>query len=559
MRFDIRTRMQVVTALALLGLAAMVGLAAHGLDGAVTEARALKTRDLVTAAHGVIAHFEAEERAGRIDRRGAQTAAAAAVKAMRYAGQEYFFITDMTPRMVMHPTKPELDGSDLGSRTDPTGKPLFRDMVEVVRGRGEGYVPYQWPKPGADQPVDKISYVKGFAPWGWVVGSGVYADDTATQTRPTMLALLVGLLATGAVVGTAAFLIGRGISRPAVALAGVMDALAAGDLSKDVPAARRGDEIGRMMDATRVFKDGLVRARALEADAASARVALEADRRAALHGMADGFERAVGGVVDTVASAATELQATSEAMAGLATGTATRSTAVAAAAEETSANVGTVAAAAEELGASVEEIGRQVNGSAELTRLVDSEADRTAALVRKLEEATVRIGSAAGLIAGIAGRTNLLALNATIEAARAGEAGKGFTVVAAEVKALAEQTGRATAEIGGEIARIQDATAEAATAIGGIVGRVRELGAVAALIAAAVEEQGAATREIVRNVAQAALGTGEMTVNIAGVACASERTGAAAGEVLASASDLSRQSERLRAEVAHFLETVRAA
>jgi methyl-accepting chemotaxis protein len=210
--------------------------------------------------------------------------------------------------------------------------------------------------------------------------------------------------------------------------------------------------------------------------------------------------------------------------------------------------VGTVAAAAEELGSSVEEIGRQVNGSVELTRLVDAEVDRAAVLVRKLEEATARIGSVAGLIAGIAGQTNLLALNATIEAARAGEAGKGFSVVAAEVKALAEQTGRATAEIGGEIARIQDATTQAATAIGGIEGHVRELGSVAASIAAAVEEQGAATREIVRSVAQAALGTGEVTGNIAGVARASEQTGAAAGEVLASAS-----------EVARFLETVRAA
>ncbi|MBP33023.1 cache domain-containing protein [Methylobacterium sp.] len=559
MKLSIATKIQGLTVIALLGIAAVVGLAAHGLYGAVTEARALKTRDLVEAVHGVLAHYEAEERAGRLDRGAAQAAALTMIRDLRYAGKEYFWINDLQPRMIMHPTKPDLDGKDLSAMRDPNGKALFREMVEVVTANGAGFVPYQWPKPGAEQPIDKISYVKGFAPWGWVIGSGVYADDTATQIRPTMINLVIGLLVTAGLVGTLAFLIGRGIARPTLALADVMDALAAGDLTRQVPTGRRTDEIGRMIEATRVFKDGLVRARALEEEAAAAKIAAEQERKAALRGLADEFERAVGGIVTTVTSAATELEATAQSMAGTAAETAGQSTTVAAAAEQTSANVGTVAAAAEELGSSVDEIARQVHGSAELARAADADAKHAADLVQELEVASARIGECAGLITHIAGQTNLLALNAAIEAARAGAAGKGFAVVAAEVKGLAGQTKRATDEIGGEIARIQAATARTVAAISGIVGRIHEMNTVTASIAAAIEEQGAATQEIVRTVGQAATGTVEITRNIAGVAEASDHTGAAATQVLASASELSRQSEHLGSAVSRFLDTVRAA
>ncbi|MBE7196899.1 MAG: PAS domain-containing methyl-accepting chemotaxis protein [Parafilimonas terrae] len=301
------------------------------------------------------------------------------------------------------------------------------------------------------------------------------------------------------------------------------------------------------------------RVRQMEEEAAQERVRAEARHRAELSQLADAFEQTVGSVLASVASAATELQATAASMSGIATETAQQSTAVAAAANQAAANVGTVAAAAEELGASVDEIGRQVSGSEDLARHAVVEAEQTASLVQELSEAVRKIGDVVAMISAIASQTNLLALNATIEAARAGEAGRGFAVVASEVKQLASQTARATEDITAQIGRIQDATSGAVGAITGIRQRIQEISEVASSIALSVQQQGAATQEIVRNVTEAAAGTGEVTSNITGVARAAEETGAAATQVLTAASDLSRQSEHLGGEVSRFLTSIRAA
>jgi methyl-accepting chemotaxis protein len=351
----------------------------------------------------------------------------------------------------------------------------------------------------------------------------------------------------------------RKISLPIRRMAQVMSRISDGDTEIHVPDTATKNEIGAMAAAVQVFKDNLIHTRALEADAAQGRAATEEQRKAGMRRVAETFEKAVGGIIGMVSSSATELQATAGAMSAMAGQTSVQSGAAAAAAEQAASNVNTVAAASEELGSSVQEIGRQVDGSARLARGAVDEAGQTLILVEELSATVSRIGDVVGLITSIAAQTNLLPLNATIEAARAGAAGRSFAVVASEVKALAEQTAKATEDIAGQIAQVQASTGQAVAAIHSITARIQEINCVASSIAAAVEEQGAATQEIIRNVAQAAEGTGTVTSNVAGVVDAAEETGAAADQVLHAASELSRQSEHLSAEVERFLHTVRAA
>ena len=359
------------------------------------------------------------------------------------------------------------------------------------------------------------------------------------------------------VILTFVFLTVRSITQPLNILTSTAINIAEGDLNSVVSVIYKKDEIGQMARAVQVFKDGAMRVNAMTAEQDSARNLAKQDRSLLMNKMANDFHKNVGGVVQMVSSASTEMQASAEALSATAEETNAQSSAVAHVANETASHVETVATAAGELSSAIQEISSQVSKSSAISGDAVSEAERANDMVKSLDVAANKIGEVVALITDIADQTNLLALNATIEAARAGDAGKGFAVVASEVKNLANQTAKATEEISGQIGDIQSATQNAVNAIGGISSTIEEISAISGSIAAAIEEQSAATQEIARSVEQVSSGTAEVTSNIAGVTEAAGETGVASGEMLSAANELAQQAVILNDEMDKFLIEVR--
>ncbi len=379
------------------------------------------------------------------------------------------------------------------------------------------------------------------------------------QGNAAITFIMIALAITAAFCVAIGWLMIMGISKPLGELASAFTRLCNSDTNVVVPCKDEVGELKQMSTAGEFLLSALHAHNAAEADKERLRAEAETERKRTMYELADQFEGAVGGIVEMVSSAATEMQATASQLTSSAQESAAQATSVSAAAEEAGTNVTSVAGSAEELGASVSEISRQVEHSSQKAREAVREADATAAIVQELSEAADRINGIVDMITGIASQTNLLALNATIESARAGEAGRGFAVVASEVKALASQTGRATAEISQHIASIQSTTKRAVEAIENITGTIRDINASSSTIAAAVEQQGSATNEIVQAVNQASMGTQEVTSNITGVARMAEETGAGAAQVLSASGELAHQAANLRTQINNFLAHVRAA
>ena len=495
----------------------------------------------------------------RLSKDKAQDAAKRALDAIRYDGSEYLWINDYDTRMVMHPFKPELQGRDMSDTKDKSGKLLFTELVRVAKTQGAGFVEYFWPRPGSDHAVPKLSYVKGYEPWGWILGSGIDTDDVGkiVRTNALLAAGFVGIILL--VVGGASMLIARGIVRPLAEMTATMRRLAEGDVTVQVPVIGLTNEVDQMASTVQVFKRNAEDRMRLQAEQEQLKRQAEQERKEMIVRIADKFETDVDSVAQALSASASQMQSTSQSMSATAEEASGQASAVAAASEQASSNVQTVASPAEQLAASIREIARKVSESSEAAQGATRDAQHAQAAVQGLSSAAAKIGEVIDLINSIAEQTNLLALNATIEAARAGEAGKGFAVVASEVKNLANQTGKATEEIADQITSVRAEIQGTVGAIQAIVATINNVSEIAATVASAVEEQDAATQEIARSIEQASAGTQEVSSNIAGVNQAANEAGCAAVQVLQSAKALGKQSEEMRVFVSTFLSGVRAA
>ncbi|MBB5021783.1 methyl-accepting chemotaxis protein [Desulfurispira natronophila] len=534
----IKGRLFLFLVLAAMGTLILIGLSLNSLHSTLRENRESAVARHAEVAHGILTHFHQQQQEGLLSREQAQQRAVDAVKELRYAGEEYFWINDMHPRMIMHPVNPNLDGQDLRNFEDPEGNRLFVDFVNTVRDRDAGHVHYLWPKPGFSDPVEKTSYVIGFEPWDWVIGTGVYNDDIQRAFMLEIRRMAVFVFILMAVFFIPMMLLLRAIMNSATHITTVAHELSEGegDLTKRLPVIGK-DELSDVSSCFNLF--------------------IEKTQRTVIN---------VRDSVEGVASASEELSSTSNQMS--------------ASMAQQSETVGQVASAIHQMSSTVGEVARNMGdvennasmaleaateggdvvrrSSREMESIADQVSQATAS-AQALDEKSKRVEEVIQVINDIADQTNLLALNAAIEAARAGDAGRGFAVVADEVRKLAERSTHSTEEIIDIVKTIQSGVNHVTDAMNQVNNKVRqgsELsqeadGAFNKVLHGMENLQGLIAQNVAA-IEQMAKTSEQITDDVQSISAASEQTAKASEEVAYASSDLARLSADVQQHLSAF-------
>ncbi len=585
----ISKRLYTLVVLFLAILAAALTSSLFGSYRGMERERKAGLEAMTNTAVAILDQYYRMEQSGALTREAAQQQAKASLAAMRYdKGSGYFWINDMVPKMVMHPIKPELNGTDLTNNKDTNGKQLFVEFVNTVKAGGKGFVDYYWPKPGAPDPVEKFSFVEGFAPWGWIVGTGVYVDDLkAAFWKEAMIYAGLCLACAVVVLGAAAAVVGS-VTRPIGRLKNSMISIADGDANVDVPFADRRNEIGAMAKTLLVLRDSVNERSQLQRREAEQQRAFEDSRREgeealrsasdrqahamgelgrALEKLADGdltvqigqigseyeklrmdFNSAISALHDVIEGIARTSHVVNDSASDIseATGNLSRRT------EQQAAALEETAAALDEITATVRTASERANEARQMVTETKDSAGRSGDIVRnaveamsRIEESSQKIGQIIGVIDEIAFQTNLLALNAGVEAARAGEAGRGFAVVAQEVRELAQRSANAAKEIKALI----NSSAEQ---VNGGVSLVRSTGDALEEIVSLVNRVDGHVNTIATTAREQATGLQEINTSVNHMDQMTQQNAAMVEETTAASQTLAEESRQLRALLSRF-------
>ncbi|PLY03331.1 MAG: chemotaxis protein [Desulfuromonas sp.] len=526
-------KLTLIVALSLLAVTVIAMVSLQKNKATMLEDRQVKTQHVVETALGVIEHYYAEFQAGNLTEEQAQHHAMEALRTTKYGGNEYFWINDMQPNMIMHPNNKALEGKSLSDYADPNGKRLFVEMVKVVDRSGEGFVDYMWNKNGSKEQYPKLSFVKGFKPWGWVVGSGIYIDDVDRDFYTSAVKFIIASVILVLVLGALAYTIARSITRPLRAAVLVADGLAVGDTTVEIPEASK-DETGQLLASMQAMVESQRQVVELADQMAGGNLTIQVVPRSEK----DDFMRSLATMVGRIEEIIQEAQvAANNVISG--------SQALSASSEEMSQGATEQAASAEEASASVEEMTANIRQNADNASSTEKiavqaagEAEKSGHAVSETVSAMQMIAEKITIIEEIARQTNLLALNAAIEAARAGEQGKGFAVVAAEVRKLAERSQLAAGEINELSVSSVTVAEEAGTMLAALVPNIQRTAELVQEISAASREQDAGADQIAKAIQQ--------------LDAVIQQNASASEEMASTAEELNSQADQLQHTIAFF-------